>query len=466
MACRARILTAAAIGSAIALILAACEDPTPPNPQSPDDFVNPATPNANDLIVSQTIAGDSTKASSIYDLIEAGDTGFYFRGTSNGQIVVGKLDENGVPVWTANVTGARGVCRVPATSGPIANALLVVGLNNVAQDLNEAKVLVYGAGGALLSTTTYLHNDRSVWFNQAVCAGVQGNQRDFIAVGNFAHLEPWPHHPYAARFALLDDGSVVKGKEAFYDSVEGNSFNGVAANDTPGSHQYFAAGHLNVDASTTENLFIASLSDSLEVSWSAHVAPPDGSKPETSMGPIGYAEGRAFVVATMEVQKNPPPSTGGSWHAGVLTGLTPGGQVEWTRTVSLTNNDDKLLGAVGGAGSLIAVGNCAAYQLTPSARHFGYGLLVEFAAATGNPTTPLSFGNRRYGSGFNMVVLRGRRAFAAGWTNYRVSGGGFQSWFVEIDLSNPPLQRSALVPTTDASAAVPDTGPDRLGRRR
>ena len=71
----------------------------PPDEPIVEEEVNPNIPNANELIISQRLLGDADKISNIWEIMDSGDGGFYFRGDYNNEYAIGKLDQAGQEVW-------------------------------------------------------------------------------------------------------------------------------------------------------------------------------------------------------------------------------------------------------------------------------------------------------------------------------------------------------------------------------
>jgi hypothetical protein len=62
---------------------------------------------------------------------------------------------------------------------------------------------------------------------------------------------------------------------------------------------------------------------------------------------------------------------------------------------------------------------------------------VKIVLATGAVEWNLMAGSDKYDSGFNSVIIRDGKAYCAGWTKRESNAsGGFQDWFVALDLSN------------------------------
>lgn len=425
----------------------------PEQPGVPEEALNPDKPNANHLIRTQATGGDSTKSSSIYEMIDAGDGGFYFLGVIDGYRVIGKFDLQGQVVWSRRESVIRAILRIPDATGVLASALVAVGYNTVSADRSEAKVLLVGSDGTRITEEIFQDTTKGMWFNGFTLVSASTSGYEFVAAGGFDYRSDWPYYPYAARFIIGSDGTITKGQEQFLTSIVGARFLGLVSDTSSGTRDVFAAGHLALNDSTHANIFAARLSDSLTVVWNTDIIPPGGLKAEGYVGPLAFANGRLIITGEVESDKTPQPSGGGYWHSGFVAALGVGGEILWTKTVTISQHSDHFFGETMSDGYLYAVGKSCAYVIASTRENFGYGWLMKMDPVTGNVVWNMHVGSDRYYSGFNTVVVRGDRAYCAGWTlDEKDDSGGNRYWFAALDITNPPSTLSrASVSRVDAA---------------
>lgn len=424
------------------------KEATAPESETPQEEVNPNKPNANQLILSQKISGDSTKGSTIYEIIDAVDGGFFFTGRMNSYNVVGKLNQLGNELWTRRtVYWARDIFRIPENTGQITNALLTVGGfdSNVDGDVDEGKVLLCnGTDGAVMGELTLHSTDHDVWLNTVAISSKSVDSCQFVGFGAAKVLGIY--YPWAVRFSIMSNGTIMKREESTFSSLPWISFSAAVEDLTLLPQSYFVKGERYLNDSIVTNVVVLGLSDTLGVLWSQDIVHRPGFRTETYTGDgIILSDGNIIVVGRTEIEKEKNPSSG-YWDAGLVASIGKLGQVNWIKAFTLTAYDEDYVDCFVIGNAVWITGVTSDFLYIQSKRTFGYGLLSKIDVTTGGILSNMSFGNDKYKSGFNSVVVSGNRSYCVGRTNCRVSGEGYQSWFAEIDISNPlPASQKPIV---------------------
>jgi hypothetical protein len=431
-----RTTSASVLFVVLIAFLPACKEESS-EPDSSTGEVNPDKPNANGLIRAETIGGDPAKASTFYHIIESGDGGFYFQGSIDGHDVSGKLDQSGSVVWSRQETFIRAILRIPDGSGTMQNAVVVVGYDSVSADQRDAKVVVRGSDGTLIAETVFHDSSKSKWFNGIALLSSTSLAYEFVAGGAYNLRTAWPFFPYAARFTISSTGTLTKGNERFFPTMTGRLFNGLVADTLAGTRYLYAAGNYRTIDSTVQYPVATRLSDSLNVIWDTGLIPAGNLRAVRVIGPVVLSNATLIVEAAVESSTKPRPSGGGYWSDGFIAAVGLNGAILWTKTIALSVHSEYLYGSVISGGALYAVGRSHAYAKLSSNELFGYGWLVKIVLATGAVEWNLMAGSDQYDSGFNSVIIRDGKAYCAGWTKRESNAsGGFQDWFVALDLSN------------------------------
>lgn len=417
---------------------------TEPTTDQPDQEVNPIKPNANQFILSQKISGDSTKGSSFYKIIDAGDGGFFFTGIDNSNYLIGKLDQFGNIIWKRRtIYRVFDICLIPDHSGQISNTLVAVGAFDSNNDglVDEAKIIVCnGINGSLINEETVSSVDRGIWLNTLSLFSHNVDSCEFIGFGGTRSSGIF--YPWSLQFNIMSNGTISTKKDRVFTMLSWVVFSAAIKNTTASSPAYFVRGQGYLNDSTVTHMIVYGLSDSLTTVWSKDIIHQSGFQTQGFIGRgITIVGENIIVVGNTDIEKQSNPSSG-YWNAGLVASITKQGHVNWVKAVAITEYSEVYDDCFHDGNSLWVIGDCSTFIKMQSKRIFGYGLLSKIDPTTGNMLSNMSFGNEYYLAGFNSVVVRNNRAYCVGYTNYRVSNGGYQSWFAEVDVSNPvpPLQ--------------------------
>ncbi len=430
------ILRAAALVIVVTVFLPACKEQSN-EPELSTEELNPDKPNANHLILAEAIGGDPAKSSTIYQIVESGDGGFYFHGSIDGYDVIGKFNQGGTVAWTRRQSVIRTILRIPNGSGMLANAIVAVGYDVISENQREAKVALLGSDGTPIAETVFRDSLKSVWFNGIALVASTSSVYEFVAGGAFNLRTGWPFFPYAARFTISSSGTMTKGGEQFFTSMTGRLFSGLVSDTLAGTRYLFAAGNYRTSDTTIQYPFVTRLDDSLNVVWNTDVIPGGNLKSMQYVGPVGFSNGVLIIEGGVETDQKPLAANGGYWSNGFVAAIGLGGEVLWTKTIAVSQHSEVFYQNVINNGKLYAVGRSCSF-VKASKHWFGYGWLVKIDLATGTIEWKMQVGSDRYESGFSTVIVREGMAYCAGWTKRSDLAGGYQYWFAALDVSNPP----------------------------
>ena len=433
----------AACALAVSLLLAAlvccgCEDTTQ-NPADGDSAVNPDKPNANDLVIGEAVIGDPGEKSSIWAIIDAGDGGFYFRGYYHGRYAVGKLGSAGQSVWLARSQySVRDIVRMDELTGPLRDALVSVGGydKNLDDMVDVGYLSVYGNGGGPVGEIVCTNDTADVWLNAMDVLGTDAGVYHFLAVGGAAIGETG--YPYLVEIDVEGDSTVVKRGEYILMDMAGLYLGDIIVHAGGTGTVVYCVGSKYPPAVDVRHQVVCKLTHTYAHEWSADIEPVAGHESQYNTGQASFLASPAIYFAgyTDYPKETDPPE--GYWDAGCIASISTGGQVSWLETVVLSKHSERYNECCLHGTDLLAAGKYAGYGLKESDRQFGYGLLSVLDPATGDIESNLSFGDERYLSSFNTIIVRDSRVFAAGYTNEATSDS-YQGWFVEIDLSAAAL---------------------------
>jgi hypothetical protein len=405
--------------------------------EPPTQEINPNKPNANSLIISQNISGDSSKGSSIYQIIDAGDGGFLLTGVLNSYNIVGKFNQSGGTIWTRRTFfRARDILRIPENTGHISNALLAVGGydSDADGDTDGNILLCNGAEGTLISELILDYDNYDVWLNTLVISSSSTDSCQYIGFGTAEVLGVY--YPWAVRFTIDSTGVIFKREDTLYSSFPWIILDAACKNDDPSQTAYFLSGQRYLNDSTETNITLFGLSDSLNVIWNQDIIHRSGFTTSTYVGRglITYGA-NLFVVGYTEFEKENNLSSG-EWDAGLIASITKQGQINWIKAFQITEYSERYTDCCTDGNFLWVTGDCSSFMFTESKGIFSNALLSKVSLTADTVFSHMSFGNENYKSGLNSIVVRGTHAYCAGYTNQQISDGGYQSWFTEIDISN------------------------------
>ena len=434
-------LTLIVFVSLLCLVWSGCGETTQNPPDEPDEeeFTNPNIPNANELITYGSQAGEPDKRSSIWEIIDSGNGNFYYRGMKNSKYAVGKIDHSGQEIWSfRSGYKVRDCVRISGLSGDLGNSLLGAGGfdSDIDGTNDQGYVSLYNSSGDLIEELVISNDAAAI----SLCAlAVSETTSDLVhlaAVGTAKISDAY--YPYFARFTVASDSSMQVVESKIFMDGSTNNFRNIQFDlDQTPARCYLQGDEYSTDSGYGDQA-VFRLSDEMEISWDQDIVPQTGLQSWTADGRgFLFSGDNLFMIGNTEFEKEVEPTSGGHWSAGVIACLSTDGSVDWVRTIVLSQYTDSLYGCTMADDGLYVVGSYSALSRTESENLYGNALLVQIDPETGDVTRELSFGNETYRSHFNDVIVQGDQAFAVGYTNYAVSGGSYQSWFVVIDLSTP-----------------------------
>ena len=426
--------------SLVALIATGCSDDVeqPLIPEYP--------PSGGSLVNRASIIGAPSLETTIVEMISDGNVGFYFAGLYNGERVVGRLATDGTIVWTTP-TGfsVDDIVRMPAATGPLANALVAAGWSgNGNEEAFRGVVSLYSHTGAALDTLEYVGtNDK--WLRSAIltsqsppssfeCVTVGGTE-----VGDILH-------PMTIRFGVTSPGTLSKLEENILADTDA-----VFAHVVPQAGQP-VAGHFVIASlypgGSFEGSAIWHLTDLQTVSWQTGIAGQVGEQP--FLDSARWINSTIVAVGNVRVTKREK-----SWPTALAVCLSQTGSINWIQSWILSDHEDDFSSCFVIGGEIIAVGQYGSFQWINTKRRYGLGLLAKINPATGDLTASRTFGGSSYSSKFNAVLSDGTLAFTAGWTKGYIAGFGYQGWLAEIRVSEMTGNQLAPPPELTDDVVLP-----------
>lgn len=415
-----------------AIAVLGCE----PNVYEPE---GPKLPLSNQRIVDQLI-GAPAGNSSIYMVYEDGSGGFYYLGVYEGDYCMGIIDRHGQTGWVLTFEDRpRDLYPLSGNDIGLTEAVIAIGGIDTDSDdrVDEARVLLVGSGGVMIDTLIIGRDDAAVWLNSVDAIG----SLSFVAVGGSKIADIY--YPFVATFEINPDSTLEMHNELILSDVSNQSLLGVQvdAGQVSGddflcyvSAKQYAIGdgaetvaiHAMTGSTTGTGMF--------DLTWTVNITQDDPLDIWTHIDCFSLHGGTLYLVGSADVEKENNPSSG-YWDAGFVGSVSTSGILNWITMINKSTYSENYDGLFVTDDALYAVGYYSSYYKTDSEKHFGLAMLSIFDAQTGDEIYHLGFGNEEYESGFNTLFVDGTRAFCGGYTNYSTPGGGFQSWFAEIDIA-------------------------------
>lgn len=411
------------------LFLAACSDngTSPGNTPFVPPPTHPISPTGNNLILSQKTLGTSGLQTSIWDLVDDGQAGFFFVGLYNSAHTTGRLDRNGGLLWDdSGMDIVWDIVRVPVSPVGL-NSLLLVGANDNDSDGSPdvAVALLYNSTGSAIAQLTYSEPSGPLWFKSVAQISESPSRVGFVAIGS-ASISSF-EEPFVATFDLLADSTLAKGNQRVFSTLPGMSFSEVVGEHVLPSSAFYVVGNRKENAVTFRNPTVLKLTDALRIDWARDITVAGGTRPRGRE--IRLDSDSLYIVGDVGVDK-----MGTLRAAGLAASVSTDGVVNWTSVANLSDYDDQYIDCAVVEDLLVAVGDFAEFHDGTVDRLFGYGLVSVIDKATGEILVSHSIGANTVDSGFNSFVMMGGRAFCGGATN-QSSASIFQGWFAELDVS-------------------------------
>jgi hypothetical protein len=425
----------------------AAQDP-PYEPPTGTGEVNPNKPNANDLITHQIVFGDPEKQSSIWEIIDSGEEGFYFRGYYNNRYALGKLDPNGQEIWTVRSRySVRDLIRIPGLSGGLSNSLLCVG--GLDSDFEGGSdigcVSLFNSAGSLINELEFSNDEAAVWFSALAVSRETDSLYHLVAAGGVEISGDY--FPYIARFTVANDSTMSKTGEKIFSDLPTKFFRNIQFKLGQSPPSCYLQGDVFTAGTGYEDQVVYQMSEILDISWSQDIVAQADFKSWTSNGRgFAYSSNKLFMASTTDIDKEVDTPSGGYWDAGVIAGLSTEGSVDYIKSIVLSQYSDKFSSCCLSEGVLFVSGECSSFLKTESRNVFSNALLLKIDPETGGVISTLGFGDENYYSRFNHVLVKGTQAIAVGYTNYEVKDGPFQGWFVIADVSGASIVPDQSIP--------------------
>ncbi len=147
---------------------------------------------------------------------------------------------------------------------------------------------------------------------------------------------------------------------------------------------------------------------------------------------LAISNNKIFVIGSTYDIKDPIPSNGDDyWSSGFVCCLDFDGNIQWKKTISLSNKDERLYTGIYHKGNLFMVGKHSSYVLTPSGESFRNGLLAKISE-NGNVLYTKTFGDKTNAQSFNTLEIINEKLLLFGYANSRKDE--YKKWFVKVNL--------------------------------
>jgi len=417
------------LAALVALVAGSCSE-------DESDPVAPVLPvTGGSLVNSESSIGNPSLATSIDEMVSDGNVGFYFSGSFNDDLVVGKLATDGTVVWTTS-TGftVLEIVRMPAASGALANALIAVGSRDTDGDgeVDEGVVTLYSQTGTALDTLVYNGTDDE-WLSSAIVT-VQTPPTSFVLVAVGGTNASGVIQPVTVRFGVISPGTLTKLERNVLADTDAAFWQIVSTTGQP------IAGYVvlvNRGTSEFENSEVWHLTDLLTVTWRLPVSVTGGTFP--FLQDAHWINNTLVAVGNARVGKR-----GNNWRAALAASISQVGTENWTKLSIFSDYSDRFTDCFVAGNELFASGGYGAFRWVNTGRFYGLGLMARIDPSTGATTTSRTFGNSDYDSRFNVMFTDGTLANTGGWTNRTTEDSGYQGWLTEINVMD--MTASLLAP--------------------
>lgn len=380
-----------------------------------DDIHNELDPNANQLILDESIYGHPDKETSIDGMVPADDGGYFFFGIFNLENMVGKISASGSILWRDTVEYLpKGILNYKG------NALVCGSFDKDNDDLPDAGILELfnSQDGNMIKKSFWVDFDNTR-FNGISDKYIIGRCREGNSI-----------HPFIAKYYIDENDSIIHGEIISYPDLYKQYFHTIDQN-------YISGGKFRgqFDDITTYEFMVYKFNESsLGLEWSKSIISREGF--ETSDGDIMVINNTVYVAGNSEVEEENPPYNADYWTDGLLASLTPDGQINYIRTYNTSLNGDKYFHLYYDGSYIYASGKLSSYWLVSNNHSFSYGLISKIDAVSGNAIDHYAFGPGTTGSGICALIPLGSGFVFGGWTNQSYydfdDETQYQGWFVEI----------------------------------
>lgn len=424
----------------IAALLSGCEG---------EDPIQLSNPNANDDILWQTVFGDANKESTIWHMVVDSELNVYFCGLINDKQCVGRIGTDGELDWSYDLQRAYGIrlTRFPTSSSD--EAIIVCGGIDSDGDnrSNRGYIVILDKDGAPLLQEIIENDTCDVWLNDLEVTAV--NPSGIVLVAGGGVRRNGIRYPYMNKIEISNNGEMKSLNDTVFVDLSNQYIWYMTWNNEPVQPAYFAS-VAQYSGDESIRCSVISVNDSLRVLWNVSPYPPGISR--SYYDRIGYSAGTVFVVGESLVQRD-----NAYWWAGAVAALKESGDINWTKTIQLSEYDDVYLDLIIAEDTLFAVGYYSSVIEESTNHAYGYGLISKYDISNGEAVFHKTFGEHTCRSQFFASYLKDNRVFCGGLSRYFVENYWHQGWIMEADCSDestslktcPPV--NALTPGSESA---------------
>ncbi len=391
----------------------------------------------NNEIITQKIWG--VKKSSIYETIVINNE-VYAVGVKGGQETLSKISASGQEFWSNPIDiDARAILKVDD------NRFIVVGKKG-----SKGAIRLYDLKGGLL----YASNDF-----------VEGSDLFFTTISNISNMrfivggtsvKNKKRTPYLREITINDKNEIKVNKQFVHNEFEncaiesikflGNGELIVSMNKYLGDEKksIVVANFLlqETESNADNNDTPSEVEDDssayrkqqhLIIKWQKEILSDTNLPSYTYQGNKQFvvSNNKIFVIGNTYDLKDPAPKSGDYWSSGFVFCLDFDGNIQWKKTISLSNKDERLYTGIYHKGNLFVVGKHSSYVLTANEESFSNGLLAKISE-NGNVLYTKTFGDKTNGQGFNTLEIVNEKLLLFGYANDRKDE--YKKWFVKVNL--------------------------------
>jgi hypothetical protein len=436
-ACRVRFVVA----YIAAVLVLGCSDDKITGPG--DEFLNPVKPNANSLIVSEVVFGDPTSRNQALQI--DGKGALYFHGANDGKDGVGRLSYAGDIDWFSETVYKPHDFYAEGTLD-----LLVAGAHDANGDgaAELGYVSFFRADGRMGSQTllTGEASDLSLYAIEPIWVDGGRPRPELppkIYIGGFlvagGEKREGRDNPFVAIITREPDGQLKLDVYAGLYDIQDRAFTNLIVDmHGDGNPIEFYAVSYNFGSNTgigmpsVHRIAWPELQPPAVI-WSQDIVVAPGREVQLGIDCFATDEEFLYLVGSTETQKEPPPSTGGSWQSGFAVSLTRTGEVRWLKDISATQYDDGFLGLCK-TGDFLFVAGYGGEALFENEMLRGYGWLCMIAPDDGTVVKNLLFGSDRHSSWFGDIQVSDGVAHLVGSTREQATSNGSLGWLVSAEI--------------------------------
>ncbi len=390
----------------------------------------------NSEIITEKVWG--VKESSIHETIVINNE-IYAMGVKGGQETLSKISASGQELWSNPIDiDARSILEVDD------NRFIVVGKKG-----SKGAIRLYNLKGELL----YASNDFVEGADLFFTAISKVSNESFIVGGT--SIKNKKRTPYLREITINDKNEIKVNDKIIFDEFEdcaiqsvkylgdfefiismnrylGDEKKGIVIFRT--AFEVSGTGGSTPIAQNNEMPYSYRRNTEAVVLWDKEILSDTNLPSYTNQGnkTLVVSDNKIFVIGSTYDLKEPTPSSGSYWSSGFIFCLDFDGNIQWKKTISLSNKDERLYTGIYHKGNLFVVGKHSSYVLTPSEESFSNGLLAKISE-NGNVLYTKTFGDKTNAQGFNTFEIVNEKLLLFGYANDRKDE--YKKWFVKLSLN-------------------------------